>query len=350
MLGKMLRLSETVWRWPTSVLSLPVMGWGSSVRVALSAAGFWVAAISATAAADDAAFEPCTLVPGPTQTVARVLDAETLVLDDGTAVRLIGALAPRARDAGAQAGTWPPEIDAIKFLSDLVLGKKVKLAFGGRKRDRYGRSLAQVFVAEGGRDEWVQGALLAGGHARMYGLAESFSCAHELLAHEAEARRKHLGLWSNDVYRPLPAVRPHALMRQRGKYVRVIGSVVSIGRTKSTTYLNFGADWHSDFTVRISKRVLSAHPDFAGVVDGLAAKTVIVRGWIERRGGPLIDLVDASQIEVIGDESSPNVSAVGASSNAQPARAPANSAIDSDDSKQLRPAPTEGAEPGAVNL
>jgi len=130
MLGKMLRLSETVWRWPTSVLSLPVMGWGSSVRVALSAAGFWVAAISATAAADDAAFEPCTLVPGPTQTVARVLDAETLVLDDGTAVRLIGALAPRARDAGAQAGTWPPEIDAIKFLSDLVLGKKVKLAFG----------------------------------------------------------------------------------------------------------------------------------------------------------------------------------------------------------------------------
>src|SRR5690349_22284561 len=88
---------------------------------------------------------PCTLEPGPTHTVARVLDGETLVLDDGTAVRLIGALAPRARDAGAQSGTWPPEIRATKFLSDLVLGKTVKLAFGGRKRDRYRRSLAQVF-------------------------------------------------------------------------------------------------------------------------------------------------------------------------------------------------------------
>jgi len=333
-----------------SVLSLSAMGWGSSVRVALSVAGLGVAAISATAAADDTASEPCTLEPGPTHTVARVLDGETLVLDDGTAVRLIGALAPRARDAGAQSGTWPPEIRATKFLSDLVLGKTVKLAFGGRKRDRYRRSLAQVFVAEGGKDEWVQGALLAEGHARMYGLQESFSCARELLAHEAEARRKHLGLWSNDVYRAMPANRPHALMRQRGKYVRVIGSVVSIGRTKSTTYLNFGTDWHSDFTVRISKRVLSASPDFAGVVEGLAAKTIIVRGWIERRGGPLIDLVDASQIEIMGNEPGPNVSAVGASSNAQPASARANSAVDPDTPKQQRPAPTEGAEPGAVNL
>jgi endonuclease YncB( thermonuclease family) len=326
------------------------MGWGSSVRVALSVAGFWVAAISATAAADDAAFEPCTLEPGPMHTVARVLDAETLVLDDGSAVRLIGALAPRARDAGAQGGSWPPEIKATKFLSDLVLGKTVKLAFGGRKRDRYGRLLAQVFVADGGKDEWVEGALLAEGHARMYGLQDSFACARELLAHEAEARRKHLGLWSNDVYRPLPANRPDALMRQRGKYVRVIGSVVTIGRTKSTTYLNFGAEWHSDFTVRISKRVLSVNSDFARVVDGLAAKTIIVRGWIERRGGPLIDLVDASQIEVISNEPSPNVSAVGGSSHAQPARAPANSAIESDSPKQLRPAPTKGTEPGAVNL
>jgi endonuclease YncB( thermonuclease family) len=306
--------------------------------------------MSATAAAGEAPFEPCTLEPGPAHTVARVLDAETLVLDDGTAVRLIGALAPRARDAGAQSGTWPPEIEAIKFLSDLVLGKTVKLAFGGRKRDRYRRSLAQVFVVDGGKDEWVQGALLAEGHARMYGLPESFSCAHELLAHEAEARRKRLGLWSNDVYRPMPANNPHALMRQRGKYERVIGSVVSIGRTKSTIYLNFGTDWHSDFTVRISKRVLSANPDFARVVDGLAAKTVIVRGWIERRGGPLIDLADASQIEVMPNESSPNVSASGPSSNAQPASARANSAIESDGPKHLRPAPTKGAEPGAVNL
>ena len=247
-------------------------------------------------AEDAKTIQPCTLDPGPMRTVARVLDGETLTLDDGSVVRLIGALAPRARDAGAAPGAWPPESEAVKALSDLVLGKKVKLAFGGRHKDRYGRYLAQVFLEDGGVDEWVQGALLAGGHARVYVLPESFACSRELLAHEAEARRNHLGLWSNDVYRTKPANKPAALMTLRGNQ-RVIGSVASIGHTKSATYLNFGTDYRSDFTVRIGKNVLAANPDLARTLDGLTAKTVIVRGWIDRRNGPLIDVADPSQIE-----------------------------------------------------
>lgn len=87
------------------------------------------------------------------RTVARILDGETLTLDDGSVIRLIGALAPRARDAGAAPGAWPPESETVKALSDLVLGKKVKLAFGGRHEDRHGRYLAQVFLEDGGVDE-----------------------------------------------------------------------------------------------------------------------------------------------------------------------------------------------------
>ena len=97
-----------------------------------------------------------------------------------------------------------------------MLGKKVKLAFGRRHKDRYGRYLAQVFLEDGGGDEWVQGALLAVGRAPIYGLPESFACSHERLAHEAEARRNHLGLWGNDVYRTKPANSPAALMTLRG--------------------------------------------------------------------------------------------------------------------------------------
>jgi endonuclease YncB( thermonuclease family) len=306
------------------------------------------------AIADDTVLTPCTLEPGPIRTVARVLDGETLVMDDGSAVRLIGALAPRARDAGAEAGAWPPETQSIKTLSSLVLGKKVKLAFGGRQKDRYGRFLAQVFLEASGRTEWVQGTMLATGQARAYGLPESFACARELLAHEAEARRKRLGLWSNGVYRPMPAEQPGALLKLRGKYERVIGSVASIGRTKSTTYLNFGTDWRSDFTVRIGKNVLATNPEFARALDALQSKTVIVRGWIERRNGPLIDVADLSQIEVLdgeGNAASPaGVSAVTPPNGAQPASAPADPAADTDPSKKLRPASTEGAEPGAVNL
>jgi len=330
------------------------MGWGSRLRIV---AGFSFRAMALAALptiGNSASPAPCTLEPGPVRTVARVLDGETLVLDDGSAVRLIGALAPRARDAGAEAGAWPPETQSIKALSNLVLGQRVKLAFGGRKKDRYGRFLAQVFIESGGREEWVQGTMLATGQARAYGLPESFACSRELLAHEGEARRNRLGLWSNGVYRPMPAEHPGALLKLRGKYERVIGSIASVGRTKSATYLNFGTDWRSDFTVRIGKNVLAANPEFAQALDALQSKNVIVRGWIERRNGPLIDVADLSQIEVLDGEengASPSgVSAAPSPDSAQPASAPADPQLDTDPSKKLRPAPTEGAEPGAVNL
>jgi endonuclease YncB( thermonuclease family) len=336
-----------------------VMGRGPEfcrvVRLAVFGIGLTFPLLSASA--NDITFTPCTLDPGPVRTVARVLDGETLVMDDGSAVRLIGALAPRARDAGAEAGAWPPEIEAVKTLSNLVLGKKVKLAFGGRQKDRYGRFLAQVFLQDGGREEWVQGTMLASGEARAYGLPDSFACTRELLAHEAEARRKRIGLWSNGVYRTMPADRPGALLKQRGKYVRVIGSVASIGRTKSTTYLNFGTDRRSDFTIRIAKKVLAANPDFAKGLDALPSNSVIVRGWIERRNGPLIDLADPSQIEILEGGGANAVGAADVSagapphSSAQPASAPSDPQLDEEGPlKEPRPAPTEGAEPGAVNL
>jgi endonuclease YncB( thermonuclease family) len=312
--------------------------------------------LSAPAAVGDdgAAIPPCTLEPGPEATVTRIVDGETIALDDGSVVRLIGALAPRARDAGAAAAAWPPETDTIKTLSDLVLGKKVGLAFSGRRTDRYGRLLAHVFLKKVGGDEWVQGALLAGGHARAYGLTQSFACGRELLAHEELARRARRGLWANGVYATLSARRPDALMAQRGNYERVIGSVVSVGRTKGATYLNFSNDWKTDFTARIGKSVLAANPDFDRSLDGLSAKTVIVRGWIERRNGPLIDVADPSQVEILDGDQEPAVSALPPPSGTLPAQVPANEAPSAgpDDGlpKDLRPAPPEGAEPGAVNL
>ncbi|MET0432482.1 MAG: thermonuclease family protein [Hyphomicrobium sp.] len=310
------------WRMPQRVVLFAMAGrrWA----LVFGAVGL-VVPMSATA--DPApAPSPCALEPGPVRTVTRIVDGETIVLDDGKVVRLIGALAPRARDADAVSGAWPPELDTVKALSDLVLAKRVKLAFAGRRSDRYGRELAQMFVIDQGREDWVQGFLLAGGYARAYGLPESFTCARELMAHEAEARRKRLGIWSNGVYRVLPADHPGEIMKQRGKYERVTGTIVSVGRTKSATYLNFSKDWRSDFTARIDKKVLAANPEFDRSLDGLANKTVVVRGWIERRNGPLIDIADPSQLESPDD--------------AVPTEAP----------KELRPAPPEGAEPSAVNL
>ena len=237
----------------------------------------------------------CELEAGPRGTVARVLDGETLVLDDGNEVRLVGALAPRAMDAAREVPAWPAEAAAAAALSELVLGR----AFSGRRSDRYGRLLAHVFVERDGGRSWVQGELLRRGHARAYGLPQSSACLSELIQHEAVARRARLGLWSEPVYAERAAYRTRELMRARGTYQLVTGRVARVETVGGRTYLNFGADWRADFTAGIGPAALRADAAWAEAVQAMAGRSVRVRGWIERRNGPYIEVMDPRQIELL---------------------------------------------------
>jgi len=246
--------------------------------------------------------QTCTLQSGGYRTVARIIDGETIALDDGREVRLIGALAPRAGDAAAEPNAWPLETEAIRALTTLVLGQTVKLAFGARRTDRYGRHLAHVFVAQGRSEIWVQGELLVAGAARAYGVPGSFECMTEMLAHERMARAQRRGIWNTALYRMKPARRTGLLMSRRSSFDIVEGVVAEMSPTKSATYLNFGRDWKTDFTARIAKDVLAAHPDLKQALQSIKGKRIAVRGWIERRNGPLIDVRHPDQIEMLDSE------------------------------------------------
>ena len=305
--------------------------------------------------------QTCTLEPGPIRTIARVIDGETVLLDDGREVRLIGALAPRASDAGAAHGAWPAELSAIRILSEMVLGKTIKLAYGGRRSDRYGRHLAHLFLMAGGSETWVQGEMLSSGSARTYGLPGSFACGPEMLAHEALARTARRGLWDTAIYRPKPAHMVALLMSRRSRFEIVEGAVASVNRTKSGVYLNFGADWKSDFTARIAKDVLSAHPELDRDLADITGHKITVRGWIERRNGPMIDIRDPAQLELRNaPDGGPN-SAISSrdipAGPAENANAPAGTTppatgpeTNDDAQKEKRPAIPDGTLPGAVDL
>jgi len=307
-----------------------------------------VAGVAAFAAGLAAAAEPrkpdadaCTLHAGPTRSVVRVVDAETVALDDQQEVRLIGALAPRSPDLASDAQPWLPEVAAVAALRALVLGRSVSLATAGRGRDRYGRQLAHLFVEEKGERVWVQGALLAGGHARAYGLPGSYDCMRELTAHERVARQAGLGLWANAAYAVRSARATRDLMRRRNAYEIVAGKVAKVTATKARTYVNFGADWRRDFTAGIEQRVLRANPNWAKTLAGLEGKRVEVRGWIQYRNGPYIDIEDPSQISPAENElpgrSPPPAGAMTSSDRSeQPER-----------EKEERPVPSA---PGALDL
>jgi endonuclease YncB( thermonuclease family) len=285
--------------------------------------------------------EACTLQAGPLRSVVRVIDAETVLLDDQQEVRLIGALAPRAPDFSPGAAPWPPEEAAIAALKSLVQGRSVSIATSGRARDRYGRQLAHLFVEDGGERIWVQGELLAAGHARAYGLPGSYACMRELMAHERAARDEVAGLWKSAAYAVRSARATRNLLRRRNSYEIVAGTVAKVAATKARTYVNFGSDWRRDFTAGVEARVLRSNPGLTQTLAALEGKRVEVRGWIQYRNGPYIDIEDPSQI-VIADEGLPGVTPPPPGAETSSDRAP-----DAVPGKEKRPAPSA---PGALDL
>lgn len=178
----------------------------------------------------------------------------------------------------------------------------MELAYSGRRRDRYGRLLAHLFLERDGKRVWVQGKLLSGGNARAYGLPGSLACMRELLAHENIARVAGTGLWSNAAYATHSATPVWSLMRMRNTYQIVEGRVVSVVPTKGWTYINFDREWHTDFAAGVSAKLLRTKPEWTKALAALEGKKVQVRGWIEYRNGPFIDVLDPSQVKAIEPE------------------------------------------------
>ncbi len=167
--------------------------------------------------------------------MAQVNDGETLTLTDGTVVRLIEAKAPSAPLGWRGDQPWPLVNEAKEALSQLASGAEVELRYGGTKVDRHGHALAQVYALKGDERVWLQGELVAKGLARFYSFPDNHACAGELLAREAEARAKRLGVWGVSAYRILDADDVERLGRLTRSYQLVEGVVAAVGEGKAAS-------------------------------------------------------------------------------------------------------------------
>jgi micrococcal nuclease len=277
------------------------------LRTACLAQIVGIALLSGLMTTASVASDSCAPEAGSTHGVIRIIDGETLVLDDGQELRLVGALAPKPDALSAGANEWPPAGEAARALETLVGDRSISLRFDGRKRDRYGRVLAQAYVAArdtAGEDGglWIQERLVRDGHARAYALPGNGGCLRALMAAEQEARAAQRGVWHRENYRVRAADDADALLRLVGRFALVEGRVVEVSRGQRTTYLNFGTDWRNDFTASLASAVLARSADGVERVTGLAGKRVRVRGWIERRNGPMIVLGSLDAIEVLDEQ------------------------------------------------
>jgi len=259
--------------------------------------------ISVPAAADSGGLEA-----GGTGVVREIVDGDTLIAEvtgteagtppeagKGTKVpiRLVGIQAPKLPLGRPDFEPWPLGDAAKAALSNLALGRTLRLAFGGAKLDRHGRLLAQLYAPDG---TWIQGEMLKAGMARVYTFADNRALAADMYARERDARSAKRGIWAERFY----AVRtPDELEKLTGTFQLVEGRIVRTAIVRSRGYLNFGEDWKTDFTVEIPPSAQSLFRRDGFDIAALSGKRVRVRGWIESFHGPMVEANHPEQIEVL---------------------------------------------------
>ncbi|MDJ0949303.1 MAG: thermonuclease family protein [Alphaproteobacteria bacterium] len=268
----------------------------TALRLLLLAA--LVLALAGQARAADAA--EFALRAGGSGQAVEIVDGDTLVLESGEEVRLVGIQAPKLPLGRKGFRAWPLAEEAKAALAALALGKTLTLSYGGRRMDRHGRLLAHLHDAEG---RWIQGELLARGMARVYSFADNRARVAEMLALERAARADGRGIWGTDP--PVQAFYGIRAVTETPRFLNsfqlVAGRVRQVARVRGKTFLNFGEDWRSDFTIVIPAKARRLF-DRAGVDPAsYEGKRVRVRGWLKPFNGPMIAASHPEQIEVLDE-------------------------------------------------
>jgi micrococcal nuclease len=125
-----------------------------------------------------------------TQVVRVVYDGDTLGLEDGTRVRLVGVDAPEVDSPYSHEEPFGRE--SREFMRSLVLGKRVRVSVCDPPLDRYGRTLAYVYVD----DVLVNGRIIREGWAMAY-RRFPHPMRDLFITYEMEAKARRLGMWRN---------------------------------------------------------------------------------------------------------------------------------------------------------
>ena len=122
--------------------------------------------------------------------VERIVDGDTLLLEGNVRVRLLGVDTPETKHPDRP--VEPLGLEASEFVRNLVDGQRVRLEFDRERRDRYGRTLAFVYIGELMLNEEIVRA----GYSRAETQYPFSSLKKKLLLEaEEEARTARRGLW-----------------------------------------------------------------------------------------------------------------------------------------------------------
>lgn len=122
--------------------------------------------------------------------VARIIDGDTIVLEDGTKVRYIGVDTPETVHPSKPVEFMGKE--ASEYNRRLVEGKNVRLEYDVERLDKYGRTLAYVYLDT----LFVNAELLRAGYAHVLTIPPNVHYSELFLSCQRAARDASRGLWN----------------------------------------------------------------------------------------------------------------------------------------------------------
>lgn len=207
--------------------------------------------------------------------VRHVHDGDTLILEDGRKLRLLGYNAPEV--ARRERPAEPLGAEARQRLAQWVeeSGRRIRLQHDTELKDRYGRTLAHAFLGDRNVAELMLRAGLGASliippnlrHAGCYGEAEE------------KARAQRQGIWELPSHQPADLKRLHA---HRDRYTVLRARILKVERDSGDSVVWLGADKHGPrVRVFIAAADLELFP--RRLLKTLSGREVEVRGWLHRR-------------------------------------------------------------------
>lgn len=208
--------------------------------------------------------------------VDRIYDGDTVRLNDGRRLRLIGIDAPEIFHDRNDAE--PFARDAKEALSALIEqgGGRIRLTYDRERRDRYSRYLAHAFT-DGDESASISADLLMKGLAISLVVPPNVRFLDCYRAAETKAREAGEGIWGDEAYNPIEGIDVPASIEG---FRIVTGKVERVGESRTSLWINL----EGGIALRIDRDDLENFPGTFSP-ETLVEKQVTARGKVYRHRG-----------------------------------------------------------------
>ncbi|MEW8316775.1 MAG: thermonuclease family protein [Candidatus Thiodiazotropha endolucinida] len=201
--------------------------------------------------------------------VSSIYDGDTLRLEDGRRIRLIGVNTPELGQGTAD----EPNAEEAKHLLEILVkrsGGSVRICMDAERRDRYGRLLAHLYDHRG---DSINRRMLKQGAGYLVAVPPNLR-NHECYKHaEKEARKGEKGVWR------LPIGDASKLNGNETGFHILNGYIKRVGQSRTGIWLNLDGG--------LALRITWNDWEGFGIDDpeSLLYTSLEVRGWIYQRNG-----------------------------------------------------------------